>query len=271
MGKEHKASYNLSGIIIVLMIISSAGGLIIDNLYRDNPFVSAVWRGNDYVTLIVAVPIFFFSLLIAKRGEQRAQLIWFSMLWYTFYNYTFYLFGAAFNAFFLLYVALFTLSLFALIFGLPHLDTKKIKQRFSTEMPVRWISGYMLFVAAGLSVVYIMQSLNFIVTGQLPEIVGITSHPTSVVFAIDFPFLIVPFVLTAFWLWKRQPWGYALAVILNIKGAIYTLVLAVGSFLAGATAEMPLWIVLTIAGFIVSVYMLTNLTGKSMNNADENR
>ena len=263
---EQKTPYKLSGIIIVLMIIISAGGILIDNLYRDNPFVSAVWRGNDYVTLIIAVPIFIFSLLIAKRGDLRGLLVWFSMLWYTFYNYFFYLFGAAFNAFFLLYVALVTLSLFALISGLLHLDITRIKERFSPEMPVKWISGYMLFVAAGLSVVYIMQSLNFIVNGQIPEIVELTAHPTSVVFAIDFPFLIAPFVLTALWLRKRHPWGYALAVILNVKGAIYTLVLTVGSYSAGATAEMPLWIFLTIACIIVSVYMLTNLTGKSANN-----
>ncbi|MCW3490479.1 hypothetical protein [Dethiobacter alkaliphilus] len=257
--KEQKIPYNLSGIIVILMIISSVGGLLIDNLYRDNAFVSAVWRGNDYVTLIVAVPIFIISLLIAKKGEPRALLIWFAMLWYSFYNYIFYLFGAAFNAFFLLYVALFTLSLYALIFGLPHLDITKIKERFSPDLPVKWISGYMLFVAAGLSTVYTIQSLNFVVTGQLPEIVELTAHPTSIVFAIDFPFLIVPFVLTAIWLWKRQPWGYALAVILNVKGAIYTLVLAVGSYSAGATAEIPMWITLTIAGVIVSGYLLKNM------------
>lgn len=179
MIKEHKVSFNLSGIIIVLMIISSLGGLFIDNLYRDNLFVSAVWRGNDFVTLFVAVPIFIASLLFAKRGEPWALLVWFSMLWYTFYNYIFYLFGSAFNAFFLLYVALFTLSLYALIFGLPHLDVTGIKERFSTGMRVKWISCYMLFVAAGLSVVYIMQSVNFIVTGQLPEIIELTAHPAS--------------------------------------------------------------------------------------------
>jgi len=44
------------------------------------------------------------------------------MLLYSLYNATFYLFGAAFNSLFLVYTAVFTLSGFALMFGLLSLD-----------------------------------------------------------------------------------------------------------------------------------------------------
>ncbi len=262
---ECKVPYILSGIIAILMVIGSLGGLLIDTLYRDNAFVTAVWRGNDFVTLFVAAPLLVASLIIVKRGSQRALLVWFSMLWYTLYNYLYYLFGASFNVFFLLYVSLFTLSIFALIIGLSHLDVEAISHQFRTTTPVKWISGYMMFVAVGLSTVYLIQSLNFIVTGQLPEIIELTGHPTSIVFAIDFPFVVSFFILAAVWLWQRQPWGYVLSVILNVKGAVYTLVLTVGSFSAGATAETPLWIFLTIASFIASGYLLVNMHGTNIN------
>ena len=69
------------------------------------------------------------------------------------YNYAFYLFGAAFNAFFLVYAALLALSIFALIFGLSSLDVEKLCRQFSPRTPVKWIGGYFLFVAVGLSLV----------------------------------------------------------------------------------------------------------------------
>lgn len=62
------------------------------------------------------------ALVLARRGSGRAQLVWLGMLAYTLYNYAFYLFGAAFNSLFLVYAALFTLSVFALLFGLVALD-----------------------------------------------------------------------------------------------------------------------------------------------------
>jgi hypothetical protein len=249
-------------LILLLAVMASLGGLCINGLYRDNSFVTAAWYGNDLVTLTLAVPLLIVSLLYSMRNSARSQLVWIGVLDYMLYNYAFYLFGAEFNEFFLIYVVLFTLSMFAMIFGLSSLDVDGIRLRFNVRSPVRWISGYMVFVACGLSFVYIAQSLGFIMTGQLPPIVMATGHPTSVVFALDLSLLVPGLVLGAIWLWKRQPWGYVLAVALNVKGALYTLALAIGSFTASRTgmpeaaAEMPLWIILTATGTIVSIFLL---------------
>ncbi len=199
------------------------------------------------------------------RGSQRAQLVWLAMLDYTLYNFAFYVFAAAFNWFFLIYVALFTLSIFALIFGLVNIDVNGISQKFPARTPVKWISGYMLFVAVGLSTVHITQSLCFVVTGQLPPIVVKTGHPTNVIPALDLSLLVPIFVLGAIWLWKRRPWGYVLAAMSIVNGAVYTLVLTVVSLWAanagvpGASAEIPLWFFLTTAGLIASLFLLGNL------------
>jgi hypothetical protein len=82
-------------------------------------------------------------------------------------------------------------------------------------------------VAAGLSLIYVAQSMAFIATGQLPAIVTITEHPTSVVFALDLTLLIPWLAVGAIWLIKRKPWGYVIAGVLSVKGPLYTLVLGV--------------------------------------------
>lgn len=180
------------------------------------------------------------------------------------YNYTFYLFGAAFNVFFLVYAALLGLSIFALIFGLVGLDVATLSRQFSEKTPVKWIGGYFLFVAIGLSGVYLLQSIGFIVTGQLPAIVTISGHPTNVVFALDLTLLIPWLAVGAVWLMKRQPWGYVIAGILSIKGPLYTLVLAVNSLLVvragiSQTLELPLWGTLTVLGLIAGALLFGNM------------
>src|ERR1044071_4098542 len=150
--------YTLSIIIAILATIASAGGLLLHGLYRDNAFVTTTWLGNDAITLFLAVPILVGSLFFSARGSHKAQLVWMGALDYMLYNYAFYLFGASFNAFFLLYAALLGLSIFALIFGLINLDVNGIRQQFRERTPVKWIGGYFLFVAVGLRAVYLMQS-----------------------------------------------------------------------------------------------------------------
>jgi hypothetical protein len=263
-----KPTYVLSILIAVLAAIVSIGGLLLPDVYHDNAFVKTTWLGNDAVTLFLAVPILAASLIYSARGSLKAQLIWMGMLDYMLYNYAFYLFGTAFNAFFLIYVALTGLSIFALIFGLVNLDAQTISQQFKEKTPVKWIGGYFLFVAFGLGFVYLAQSIAFIVTGQLPAIVTITEHPTNVVFALDLILLVPWLVVGALWLMKRQPWGYVIAGIINVKGPLYTFILLVNTILVmraglGGEGELPLWATLTALGLIASGLFYGNMKGDS--------
>ena len=162
----------------------------------------------------------------------------------------------------------------ALVFGLTKSDIKSWGRSFGSRTPVRAISLYMLIVAAGLSSVYIAQSIRFIATGQVPAIVGATGHPTSVVFAVDLSLLVPWLALGAIWLWRRDPWGYVLAGILNLKGTVYTLALVAGSLFAssagvpGADKELPLWGALTAGGLAASAALLRNMSTDTCERAD---
>jgi hypothetical protein len=272
-GTQSRPAYVLSAIIALLMTAASAGGLFTDNPYRDNALVTAAWYGNDLVTLVVAVPLLLVALILSMRGSLKAQLVLLGMLDYALYNFAFYLFGAAFNRFFLVYVALFMLPIYALIFGLVNLDVKAISQTFRARTPVRWISAYMLLVALMLGGMWIFQSLSFIPTGQVPEIIVEVDHPTNVIAALDLSLVVSVLVLGAIWLWKRQPWGYVLAAMANVKSAVYSLVLAVSSATAalagheGAASLIPLWGFLSTAALIASVFLLANVRQPDRNSS----
>jgi hypothetical protein len=259
----------LSALIAILAGTASAGGLLIGDLYRDNMWVTSAWHGNDLITLAVAVPVLVAALVLCLRGSARAQLVWLGMLAYMLYGYAFYLFGAAFNRFFLIYAALFGLSIFAMVFALPGVDAVGISQRFRATTPVRWVGGYMVITALGLGGAWIAMSLTFVVTGRMPQPIVASDHPTGVVFALDLSLLVPGLMLAGVWLWRHRPWGYVLGVMMNVKGATYTLGLTVASVVAaragvtGASAEIPIWLCLTLVNLTASALLLGHMQARA--------
>jgi hypothetical protein len=261
-----KPALVLSTMIAVLATIASAGGLFVDGLYRDNAFVTSTWLGTDLVTLVVAIPLLIVAMFLASRGSARAYLVWLGVLDSMLYNFGFYLFGASFNQFFMIYAALVAFSSWALFLGLVDLDVEKLSNQFSPRVPVRSISIYMLFVGLGLTSVYVAQWLDFIMSGQVPAIVMKSDHPTNVVFALDLTLVIPLLIVGALWLWRRSPWGYVVAAIVNVKGAIYMLGLCtatLAAYQAGTVqspSEITLWGSIGVGCLIASVILLRNLT-----------
>lgn len=260
-----RSAYVLSLIIVALTALATAGGLLITNLYRDNSFVTSTWLGNDAVMLVVAVPLLAIATVAARRGSARAYLIWLGLLQSILYNYGFYLFGAAFNRFFMLYAALFGMSIWALMIGLLNIQVNALARDFEPKTPVRRLAGYMLVVGLGLSTVYIAQWLGFVASGEVPPIIAKTGHPTNIVFALDLSLVVPMLVVGAIWLWRREPWGYVLAAMVNVKGAVYMLGLCAATLTAywsgtlASLAELTLWATIGIGCAVAAFVLLANL------------
>jgi hypothetical protein len=255
----------LSAIVLVLIAIASFAGVFIDGLYRDNTWVTSQLRGADFVRLVVAVPVFAGAMYFTLRGSTRGLLVWLGFLWLAVYDYAFYLFAAAFNELFLVYAAIFGLSVATLIWALPRLDVDAIRQTFSERTPVRLIGGYMLFWVLALGGLWVAQSMAFLFTGDVPQSVIDSAHPTAIVFALDLGVLLPAVFLGGLWLWQRKPWGYVLAVMVNVKGATYALALiSMGVFMERAGIEsgglLFLWVFFTVACVAATVILLLSMT-----------
>jgi hypothetical protein len=261
---QPRLATRFSTIIAVLALIASAGGLFWNGLYRDNTLVTAAFRGNDLITLVVAVPGLLIALRMIGRGSARAHLVGLGLLAYMLYNYVFYLYGAAFNRFFLLYVALVALSITALIISLSNLDVQSISQAFLPRTPVRWIAGYMLVFALLLGSMWIAMSLSFVASGQVPAPITQTGHPTGVVFATDLSLLVPGLLAGGLLLWRRRSWGFVLSAIMLIKGSTYGPALIVMSVFAasagsGSDPFLLLWAVLTAGCLLAAGLLLGNM------------
>jgi hypothetical protein len=254
----------LSAVILALIGLASFAGLFFDGLYRDNTWTTSQFRGADLIRLVVAVPLFAGAIYFTTRGSIRGLLVWLGFLWLAVYDYAFYLFAAAFNELFLVYVAIFGLSIAALIWALPQIDTHTIKQQFTDRVPHRLISGYMVFWVLMLGGLWVGMSVASLFTGNVPQSVIDSGHPTAIVFALDLAVLLPAVGLAAYWLWKGEPWGYVLAVMVNVKGATYALALiSMGVFMERAGIESGglvfLWAFFTVASLAAALGLLWNL------------
>jgi hypothetical protein len=255
-----RVAWVLSAIVAVVMIAASAAGLWVHGLYQDAPWASAAFRGGDLVTLVVAAPTLVAALLLSRRGSRRAQLVWAGTLAYAVYNFAFSVFGTTFNDIFLLHVALFSLSLFALALTLANLDVAGIGAGVGRRTPARWISAFLLLVAAVLGGMWIFSSLRFAATGELPE--GIMpAAGVHLVYTLDLALVVPSLALAGVLLWRRTAWGWVLGAVLSVYGLIYQLnfmsasVFQANAHVAGAAAFDPLEVPL-VAGFLVSAVLL---------------
>jgi len=276
VGKELNRVLSLMSVIIaILAVFASFGGLFIEGIYNDNNLVVAAWQGNDIVTLFFVVPVMLLALALLKRRPIIARLFWMGSLWYMIYNYMFYMFGAAFNVFFLIYIAIFTLSGYTLIFALIKTNAIAMSKSFTARTPVKWISGFMMFFAVLLGTLWIMMSLSFVLTGVVPQSIVQTGHPTGVVFAADLSLLIPALFFSAVLLRKKQPWGYVLSVIVLVKATAYGLVLMIMSVVTFIKQGMVdpfivLWSILTLGCLLSLSFLLRNIKNTSENHSEVN-
>jgi hypothetical protein len=237
-----------SAAAVALLMATAAGiGLLEPGIYRDNDLVRAGWLGNDVVTLLVVVPSLAWAIARARRGSARGLLVCMGLAAYAVYGYAFYLFGAAFNAAFLLYVAIVTAATVALILGLSSDVVGTLAARVEVRGSHRVVGAVVAAVAAALGLFWIGVSLSHGFSGEVPGMVSATNHPTNVTGALDL-WLVTTFGLWgSLWLARGNGWGYIISAIWAVKGAYYMAALSAASvtaYRAGALAslgQLGLW------------------------------
>jgi hypothetical protein len=260
--KTLRAPYTLSMVLATLMAAQAGLGLLFQNGYRDVAWIRATWFGNDWVTLVVAVPALLLGVSLARRGSVRGTLLWLGMLGYAAYNYAFYLFGAAMNAFFPLYVAPLLLAAITLVVMLSHLDVAAVAAAFRPNTPVRTVGGYLVFVATGLGIVWLLQWALYVFAGRATPV---EPEAFKLVMSLDMSIMVPALAIGGILLWRRSAWGFVGAAIAGLQATFYLLVLTVNSAIAvvlGLTAspgEIPIWGTLGVLTAASMVLLLANV------------
>ena len=228
----------LAALVLALMLAASLGGLLADGFYTDGTWARAAFRGNDLATLVLAVPLLAGSLVLTHRGSPRARLVLLGMLGYGAYNYAFYVFGSTWSDWFLLHVAAFGASLYALVVTAATTDLTRL--RVAPGGPRRAVAAYLVLVAVVLAGMWSFASIDYAVTGELGD--AAPPEALHVIFAVDTALLAPALAGAGVLLWRRTRWGVPAAVAANVLAAVYQVALAgAAQFQADAGAREGGW------------------------------
>jgi hypothetical protein len=161
--------------------------------YYDTVSTAAQMQGNDMITLVVGLPLLAISAWLAFHGSLRGRLLLAGTLGFFLYTYMSMAMLTAYNGFFLIYVALFSLSLSAFIFSVIAIDLDTLPSSFSPRLPHGPIAALLFGVGGFLFVAWMGRIISPLLQNQTPALENTT---TLVIQTMDLG-LVVPLAMVS--------------------------------------------------------------------------
>jgi hypothetical protein len=202
-------------------------------LYQyDTLLVGAALRGTDAVTLLVSLPLLVIFYWRSWRGSPNAPLALLGVLFYFLYKGASLTFSAAFNPLFLIYIALFSSSLFAVIIAMTTFDTKALVERVQPGFSRHGAAIFLFAAGFGTLLIWLSDITAPLLDGRAPEIMG--PYTTLFTHGFDSAVITPAAVIAGVSLLRRKPLGYLLAA------PILILCTLIGVVVIGQTAAQAL-------------------------------
>ncbi len=230
--------------------------------FYDTVSTAAQMQANDLITLLVGLPLLAVSAWRAFAGSLRGRLLLAGTLGFFLYTYMSMSMLTAYNQLFLVYVALFALSLYAFILAMLSFDLADLPRHFSPRLPRGWIAGA-LFAAGGFLLLAWLGRIGApLMSGQTPALENTT---TLVIQAMDLTLIAPLTILAGVLLLRRSAWGYLLASVAVLKSltmALAVSTMGINMMLAGvpdSPAIVVPFVVLTLLNLLMAVLLLRNI------------
>ena len=230
--------------------------------YWDTLSSAAQMQANDLVVLVLGLPLLAVSFWLARRGSLRGRLLLTGTLGFILYTYITMCFGTAYNQLFLVYVATFSLSLFAFILSMMSFDLKTLPDHFSEKLPRKWIASLLFFAAAFLILAWLGRIAPTIFGDQIPMLENVTS---MFIQAMDLGLIVPMCVLAAVLLLRREAWGYLLASVGLMKFLTMGIAVTLMGFnmaRVGASVNGPMLVIfgtIALVNLVMAIFLLKNI------------
>ena len=206
-------AYLASLALALTMLVASSAGLF-DRTVIYPPGLSLSFAATDAVNLTVGLPILLGSLWLARRGRLVGLLCWPGALFFALYNYATYIVAVPFNALFLAYLVLVTLSAYTLIGVVTSIDGVAVRRRLVDAVPARAAGG----ILAGIALLSAVRQIAVMVTALTSQAPVTTLECAQWIadLAVGMPPLLVGGLL----LWRREALGYVAGMGMLLVGSM---------------------------------------------------
>ena len=137
-------------------------------------------------------------------------------LGYFLYTYISYTFLWMYNPFFIVYVVLMSLNLYAFIICIMSFDIEKMPAMFNKNLPVKILGVFQIFIGFVIGMMWLGKIAPSIFGEATP--VGLEHYTTLVIQGLDLGIVVPTAVLSGILIIKRKPFGYLLSSVVITKG-----------------------------------------------------
>ncbi len=212
-------------LVSCLALYASLKGLLDKNLYQDVVSAGTISESlaigsiaQDIISIPLSIALALISLLSVKDPGPKKLIALLGLTGYFFYAYGLYVIQGQYTSIYLIYLAVFALSIYAIITGFLSFESITVKTYRLPPALRRAIIFFLLLI------------LSILVPGWLLKISpSIANHiPDSIyaVYILDLAIVFPAFGLTAFMLLQRKAFGIILAGVVLFK--IFTVCLSWG-------------------------------------------
>lgn len=214
------------------------------DVHYDLFLIGAGFRGTDLVTLVIVLPLLVFAIRSYGRGSLRGGILLTGVMSYFLYNAASMAFGAAYNNLLLVYVAMLSSSLSALILAMMAVNPHKLRDSVSETFSRRAIGRFLIFAGIVLTLVWLSSIIPALLLNVAPK--ELAHYTTIVTYPLDLGIIAPYVILTGVLVLKRIPYGYLFAAPMLVLCTLIGIVILVQT-LFQVSAGVPL----TVMGIVI--------------------
>lgn len=201
--------------LVILVTTASVIALITPGFYALEKFNWQVQSmGQDLVDLVLIIPVFVISTVLAAKGKKGFCYIWAGVMAYLIYTFLIYAVSIHFNKLFLVYCLSLGLSFFSLAWFLYSRIRKSVSIEYFGNISYKITGIYFIAIAAIFYLLWLTEVLPATLTHNVPKSVTDTGLFTNIVHVLDLSIVLPAIMITGILILKRKQLGYVLAPVL---------------------------------------------------------
>jgi len=221
---------------------------------NDSYFMAPIFRGTDFTILFFAVPLLIISLIIdVKYNTLRTKLFITAIIALFLYYSTSISIGVIYNVLHLVYIALFSCSLFAFITGFSLLRNYSIKS--SVKIYTNWLKIFLILCGLSLITAWLPDIMVSFINKKSLGLIEV--YTTQITYVLDMAIISPMMFICMHNLSKQSNLGYILlGIILNTLVLVGILVISQTIFQSIAGIEIPIDAKITKTGIFVLLALI---------------
>jgi len=208
-----------------------------EGIYKnDSVYKAVMFRGFDWVGLLIVFPLFIFGLFQYIRGRFRGRLLLGGIFTYLAYIYLIGVMGNIFNSMFLVWTSLYSVGIFGVIAILAGIDISAFSQKIKPSFPRKSLSIYAIALGIFLPIMYLIEIITAYAITSPP--VKLEIYTTLELAALEIGIMAPLHILGGVLLWKKNVWGYILTIFLAFAASVTFAALSVAQILNFVTYQI---------------------------------